>query len=127
MIALQILFLCVPTLWELWNDRKGDFNKQADVYIRVGLMAGGAFPIHGFSWFEFASGFFLSAAIFFMFFDYLINIILYRNNVINYANWFSYTGKSGVVDNIPFWKKLNPWLKFSIRLVTLITAIIIYL
>lgn len=123
--VLSFLLLCVPTIWELRNDANGDANKKQDVLIRATIMLGVSFMCVSFGK-NFFTSLNLSVAIHFAVFDYFINIILYHNNAIDYANWFSYSSKSGVVDNIGFWRKMNPWGKFAIRLGYFIIAIILY-
>lgn len=81
--------LLLPTLWEWWNDRKGDFNKTEDVYYRGALMlAVGVFPwLCGVNYLAAVNG---SLALFFLLFDYGINFILGRKP------WFEYLSKSKV-------------------------------
>ena len=122
----------IATIFEWFNDRKGDLNKDEDVFVRLLLLWFEAFALHFIFGKPVWSCFLLSASVFFFVFDYWIAYTLIKNGTIEPPrgvkyHWFSYTGKSGVVDNVPFWKKMNPWAKFSIRLLTLITAIIIYL
>jgi hypothetical protein len=125
-LTISILSLFAPLVWESFDDSKGDHNKAQDVFLRcmIGLVAAlvNFFLIGK----PILDSFILSMAIHFMFFDYLINIILYKNDVIDYANWFSHTGKKGVIDNVPFWKNMNPWTKLYVRVGVLIAAIVIY-
>jgi hypothetical protein len=128
MTIVSILTLFSPLLWELYNDLNGETveEKMNDVLWRLLLTAVAALTNFFLIGKPILDSFILSMAIHFMFFDYLINIILYKNNVIDYANWFSHTGKKGVIDNIGFWKKMNPWTKLLVRVGVLVMSILIY-
>lgn len=122
----------IATIWEVWNDRHGDLNKGADVLIRLILFGIEALILHWIFDKPHPDSLLLSAAIFFFTFDYAIAYVLIRNKVIEPRigggyTWFSYTGKKGFFDNIGIWKKAGPWLKFSVKLVVLITAIVIWI
>lgn len=125
--AVAILILFVPLVVELINDRRGDFNKSVDVVIRLI----NAITVGIFAYLIADKNILLAAnlaiGIHFMFFDYAINYILYRNKIIASPYWFSYTGKSGVIDNIKGWKHLNPWLKLFIRILYLAIALFLYI
>lgn len=123
---LSFILLSFPTVWELWNDKKGDLNKKRDVIIRALLMVSSALLCWCLLHQNFFASLNLSVAIFFLLFDYAINIVLYKNGVINNANWFSYTAKKGFVDNVPWWKQMNPWVKFGIRVLYFVGSIILY-
>lgn len=128
---VAFILLCAPTVWELISDRKGDLNKETDVFIRVGIMAGVSTDISHFTWAGFLVSFNLSAAIFFLFFDYAITYILIHNGTIELPRgskqtWFSYTAKSGFVDRVPNWKDANPWLKLGIRVLYFTGSAILY-
>lgn len=125
--SLGLFVLSVPLAWELWNDRKGDYNKGRGVIIRCLLFIVCALVVHYLTKHKLIVTFNLAAAIHFMFFDYAINYILYRNKIIASPYWFSYTGKSGVIDNIKGWKHLNPWLKLIIRVLYLSVALFLYI
>lgn len=107
--AISFLLLCVPLAYELWNDRKDDLNKVIDVFIRTGLVIVCAVP----AWFyghSYLSSIVLSGAIFFLMFDYLINIIMLRRK-----DFFSYLGTTSWVDRIKFWKEMKPLNRFFLR------------
>ena len=121
----------IATLWEVWNDAKGDIDKAFDVFIRVLLFTAEGVLVHWISHKPLIDCIILSFAIFFLCFDYLISYVLIKNGTLEPPrgvtyHWFSYTAKVGVIDNIPFWKQLNPWIKFGIRLIVFIGAIIIF-
>ena len=117
----------IATIYELWNDRNGDLNKSTDVVFRIVFLAVEAAALALIFDKNYHLSLLLSCSVFFLTFDYAINIILYKRGVIDYANWFSYTGKSGVVDTISFWKNMNPWVKFGIRLTVFIVALIVWI
>lgn len=132
---LGIINLIMPTGWELYNDRNGDKDKTKDVFVRYILMilAG----VINFFWITGKAVFdsvFLSAGINFMVFDYAISgWLIWRKTKgkpgiepprgVVY-HWFSYLSGSPF-DSI--WKGWNPWVRFAIRLIILITAIVIYI
>lgn len=122
----------VATLWEVWNDRHGDLNKAFDVFIRVLLFTAEGVALHFIFHKPLQDCIILSACFFFLVFDYLVCWVLIKNGVIEPRigggyTWFNYQAKSGVVDNIPFWKRMNPWVKLWIRLVVFIAAILIFI
>jgi hypothetical protein len=108
-----ILILLIPVTWEVIDDRKGDSNKGFDVFMRVSLGILCATS----RWFPNPyTAFILSMALHFFLFDYAINLVLGRQP------WFSYLGKTGVVDMLPFWRNLHPIVRFVIRLLVLLLA-----
>jgi hypothetical protein len=128
---ISIILLFAPTVLELFDDTKGDKNKAADVLLRcllgVGVALVGFFLIGK----PILDSFILSMAIHFMFFDYLITFILLRNGTIEQPrgvkyHWFSYTGKSGVIDNIKFWREMKPTTKLFARVGVLAVAVLIW-
>lgn len=124
---LAILILCLPLIWELWNDRNGDFNKKADVLFRALLIVNAGFIVWGFFNRNLFAAMNLSFAIHWLLFDYLIHIILYRNGVITSTAWFKYMGKSSKIDNISWWRNMNPWLRLQIRLTYFLISLYLYL
>ena len=120
------------TIYELWNDRRGDSNKSDDVIIRIALLCFEATALAlGFNR-PFIDSLLLTCSVFFLTFDYAIAYILIKNGTIEPPrgvkyHWFIYTGKSGYVDNIPLWKNMNPWLKFGLRLTVFAVALTIFI
>ena len=108
----------IATIWEVWNDRHGDTNKSEDVVLRCIWFIVEAATLRLFTHKPFFTCLLLSSAVFFLLFDYLVCYFLIRNKVIEVpgAHWFSYMGKSGVVDNLKFWRDMNPWLKLLVRM-----------
>ena len=119
---IALILLTVPTVWELWDDRNGDFNKKIDVWIRGALIV--VFSMFAFliSLRNIVGCMALSAGIHFMFFDYGIAYILGH-----VKDWFSYLGEKGFVDNISFWKGMKPKYRFVVRLVVFVFSIMLYL
>lgn len=116
----------IATLFEAYMDRNGDTNKAQDVWIRILLfvLEGALIKL------AFGGNVFLainlSAAFFFLTFDYLIHIILYRNGVIVSPEWFKYTGKSSKVDNLPIWKSIGPYGRLFVKLFYFLLAVWLY-
>lgn len=121
MAKIAIAFLCLlPTAWELYNDRNGENKKgkikdTAVLLVVTGLIAGlsywlGQSPV---------SAILLIFGIRVMFFDYAINVILYKRKVIEKPGsekWFSYVGES------TYWwdqlvVKVHPVTRFVVRVV----------
>lgn len=107
----------IALIWEVWNDKDGDFNKGNDIFVRLFLFLMEAMALVLITPWHFVACFMLSIAINFLTFDYIIAYVLIRNKVVEVpgAHWFSYMGKSGVVDNLKFWRGLNPWVKLLVR------------
>lgn len=122
MIALVTI---LPTLWELWNDRNGETRKDKarDFLIAVCLYAGIALAL----WWMFETNPLKSLALMLgvrvMLFDYAIAAILIRRGVI-VGRWFSYNGKTARFDRLV--ARVNPWVRFAIRLGLFVAAIIYY-
>lgn len=130
MAKIAIAFLCLlPTAWELYNDRNGENKKgkikdTAVLLVVTGLIAGlsywlGESPV---------SAILLIFGIRVMFFDYLINIILYKRKVIEKPGaekWFSYMGESTHwYDQLV--EKIDWRIRIITRSITLILTIIYY-
>jgi len=116
---LRVLLLrSIVTINELFNDRFGETlkDKKKDVYGRVFLTLAIS-AADAYTWYHYFANVALTFGIFVMFFDYGINILFRR------ADWFTYLGTS-TFDNL--WRTWNPWLRFGIRVVILLTSILIY-
>lgn len=132
--ALAVFILLTPTGWEIANDWKGDYDKARDRVI-WSLFAMAASAIN----FFFVTGkavfdsFILSWGMHFMVFDYIIAYVhLNKSKVVELPRgsthtWFTYLGSKGTVDNIGFWRKMNPKVRLIIRGVVLIGCIVIYI
>lgn len=128
--ALVVLMLLIPTLWELYEDRKGDFNKTRDVVVRYALAI--LVGIIHFFWVTGKPVFdtvFLSMGINFLIFDYAIAYILIKSGKIEAPrgisyHWFFYLSHS------PFdslWYKWHPWVRFAVRVAVFGAALAIYI
>jgi hypothetical protein len=125
---LVMIFVMVPVLWELYNDRNGDLNKKKDVFMRAMLFAWAGAVINILTGVSAVICILLSIGTFFLLFDYLIVIVLKHNKVISpTANWFTYLGKKGYVDNIFLWKRLGPWGRFITKVVVFTISLVLYL
>lgn len=127
-VLLTILILCIPTVSEIIDDRNGETSEQKkkDVFVRAMLMmvsAGVATAIVQTSlnlWplvITYFKCWFLSFAIFFLFFDYLINLILGRKP------WYSYLSKSPL-DKL--WSGWDWMFRMGIRIAVFIAALLFY-
>lgn len=129
-----VLLLFAPLIWEVNNDKNGDAHisrgpihlpsKKIDVFVRIliALIAGEITSI--LAGVPLSKAVFLSGAIHFFFFDYIIAYILIKKGIIK-GHWYSYLGSKGM-DNTEFWKNLSPTNKFLAKLIILIIAIITY-
>ena len=131
-MILAILLLSSPTVIELYGDRHGDFNKKEDVIYRFLFMTGFSILVWIILKFNVLIAFNLSIAIHFAFFDYIIAYILIKNGIIEpprgvRLHWFTYVGKSGVVDNFKFWRNMRCGWRFAIRLTYLAVSLLILL
>lgn len=128
---LSFIILFFPTIWELADDERGDNNKTSDTISRLAFTSSAGAAAHYISGENWLTAFNLSLAIHFAFFDYCIAAILIRNGTLEPPrgvkySWFDYSGKKGVIDNISFWKNLNPYVKLLIRVSYFVIAIILY-
>lgn len=107
--VLAMVLLCIPTAWELWEDRDGDVNKKLDVFVRCILVAASAvYPWyigHGY-----IASVFMAGGIFAMVFDYLENKINLKRK-----DWFSFLGTTSEQDKIKWWRNMKPLNRFYIR------------
>lgn len=108
--SISFMILFYPVYWEVRDDRRGDFDKALDVFVRAVLIIG----VGGVSYLlrEITNGHFeyvsfkytmwrvlkpilTSGVIFFMFFDYCINYVLGHKLMftINGDGWLQYTGR----------------------------------
>ena len=121
----------IAAIWEVYNDRHGDLNKSQDVLIRCALLLIETLILHFIFGKPLFDCFLLSVAVFTFVFDYAIGYVLIKNKVVEPRrgtsySWFTYTAKKGFFDNIPLWKKANPWVKFAIKLSFLIIAVVVF-
>jgi hypothetical protein len=123
-----ILFLFIPLISEVMNDAKGDLNKLKDVWVRFFLTLVGSMFAVALTDHNYLLALNLSLAIHFFLFDYIVTAVLIKNKVIEVsgAHWFSYMGKSSKVDNISWWRNMNPWGRFAIRLGYFIGSLVLY-
>jgi hypothetical protein len=121
----------IAVISEVWNDRNGDLHKGADVIVRILLLVCEAVILHAFFHKPILSCFILSSAIFFLLFDYAITYVLIKNGKLEPPlgvkyHWFSYMAKKGVIDNISWWRNMNPWGRFAIRLAYFVGSLVLY-
>lgn len=124
---VAIIILCLPTAVELYADRNGDTNKVMDTVVRIMMMIAVGLIVWGWLGKNMFVAMNMSFAIFFLIFDYAIHVILYRNGVITSPAWFKYMGRSSKIDNISWWRNMNPWLKLIIRILYLAIALFLYI
>lgn len=126
MTLLSIILLAFPLLYHLVNDRNGEKPSEKSIDILIVSLIAIAASVVGFfiSDKPIIDGLFLSFAIHFMFFDYLIVVILKKRGVIETKqSAFEYLGSSYTDDVLRQW---SPWTRFWIKIGQLIVAIIIY-
>lgn len=126
MILSLVLFLIlsIPTIYEIWNEKKGEPLKMKwlSMFVRVVIAIGSTWVAAVFKndnlLLDLIKCGIMAFAIFFLTFDYVINIILGRKP------WFSYLSKSPL-DKL--FGKVNWKVRMAIRLIVFITAIIIWI
>lgn len=119
--VLAILLLCIPTVWELCDDHKGDSNHAFDVFVRCGLVV----LVSIFPWYighGYIASIFMAGGIFTISFDYLENAINLRRK-----DWFSYLGTTSVMDKIKPWLEMSPWYRFYLRLTIFTGSLVWYI
>lgn len=128
-ILLEIICLAIlsaPLIWEVRDDKHGDNNKIEDVVYRGALMLAAAGMVTVLTYHSYVGSLLMTFAIFFLVFDYAMNIRLVRSGIYAGVGWFAHLGKSSVLDRWEWWKNLNPWYRFAIRVGVLVVAIIVY-
>lgn len=104
--VLAMVLLCIPTVWELCDDHKGDSNHAFDVFIRVGLVL----LMSIFPWYighGYIASIFMAGGIFALVFDYLENAINLRRK-----DWFSFMGTTAKQDQVKWWRNMSPDHRF---------------
>src|SRR5688572_21076350 len=132
--ATQILGLCLlfgPYIWEIMNDKRGDFNTKFDTWFRALLMAIVATintAMNELTFRYFLKSLNMSFAIFFLLFDYTIAFLLIKNKIVELkgAYWFTYLSKLKKVDTWQPWQSLDPWTRLMIRAAYFVLALLIY-
>ena len=120
----------IATIWEVYNDRKGDFNKLFDVALRIGLISLEASLLVLLFHKPYIDCFLVSTSIFFLTFDYVVAYVLIKNGTLEPPrnvtyHWFAYTAKAGVFDNLKFWRNLNPYVKLAVKVSFFLLSILI--
>jgi len=134
-IFIAILVLCIILLftayvWEVINDAHGDVDKTKDVFIRIGIMLITAVPSWAFADRNYMASFYLALCIHFLLFDYTINIVLWKNIIIEKPeakNWFAYLGEKGKTDNWAPRRNMNPWKRLGVRVAFIVSAVALYI
>lgn len=138
MEVIGLLLLSTPLIWELNNDKDGDAHlvsigfgwtiesKTLDVFFRCGI----ALIVSWVNWFIGNNGFFqslfMSFAIHFLFFDYIIIYILKERGIITpSAKWWDYLGSKGM-DTKEWWKNKTWPVRMAVKIAVFIIACIIY-
>lgn len=132
MISLALLILTFPTDFELYRERNGEDPKKKgrSMTVRALLMsvcALGAAWILGLTWLVYFKCLLLSFAIFFLFFDYAVILILVHRGIVELPKgekWYTYLSKSPL-DKL--FAKVNWKVRMGIRVIVFITAIIIWI
>lgn len=119
--TILFLILFAPLVWELIDDKRGDRNKKIDVLWRVLIGAAASAFVWLFSRHSLAETAFMCFAIFFLIFDYGINLVLRRPNPFSYLST-----KTGSIDRIKWWVKIGPWWRFAVRMAIFAVALINY-
>lgn len=119
-ICFIILF--APLIVEVRDDRNGDHNKKMDVLWRILIGAGASVFVWLFTGHSLFEAALMCFAIFFLLFDYLINLVLKRPDP------FAYLSKTtGTIDRIPWWVNIGTWWRFAVKIGVFMTALLIYI
>lgn len=134
--VIAFFVLSIPTDWELWSERKGEDPKKKgrSMTVRALLMmicaavATGIITPKIYPWvtsvhlwpltLTYLKCLFLSFAIFFVVFDYAINLILGRKP------WFSYLSNSPM-DRL--FSKVNWKVRMGVRVIVFTGALIVFM
>jgi len=137
---LKIVGLCLlaaPLVWEITNDKDGDahltrglfkpyriLSKRLDIATRISIAtAAGMFNWY-FNGVNFFKSVFLSGALHFFLFDYIIAFVLIARGVV-VGHWFTYLGSKGM-DNVYHWKTMDPVGRLIVRALVFALALAIY-
>lgn len=120
-------FLCLlPTAWEVFDDRKGETKKgkRRDAFITLAMCLALAMLSNFMQlpWYSVA----MVLVWRFLLFDYAINYVLNRNEVIHAPKWWDYSGKTAAFDKWNVWENLNWVLKAVIKVAVFIAASWVY-
>ena len=117
-IITPILFS--PLIWELFNDKQGDIHPNNDWMMRGIMMVASATLVSLFGTKGFFPALGLSLGIFFLLFDYLINIVNGKKQ------WWSALSPTAIPDKWEYWAA-TPWYsRLLIRIIVFGTAFSIY-
>jgi hypothetical protein len=120
---LLVLFASIPLDIQLLNDAWGEKRKGNDVIVLTALTIMMSILVN--KWVHWYSFPFLVWAWHFTFFDYLINILLYRNQIGTVqAKWWDYLGHS-TIDSL--WRDWDWRVRAAIRGVNLILCIYLFI
>jgi hypothetical protein len=138
--AIGLALLCVPLIWELWNDKDGDahisraewnanvqmLSKKVDIFARCTMAITASVVNYVLGINSIIPSLFMSGAIHFLIFDYAIVYILIKNGVISpFARWWDYLGTKGM-DNYEWWKGKSWQVRMVIKIAVFIIACLIY-
>lgn len=128
---LVVLLLAAPILWEVQDDKEGDFNKQEDVIIRICIALGAsglnmllrfAISLPNMEWHYIFKPIALSFGLFFFIFDYWI-----ASKFVEPDKVYRYLGAEGKFDSNKYWVALGPDGRFCLKLIVLVASIIYYI
>ena len=120
MELLFLILLCIPLIWELVDDKKGDIHPNNDWLIRGGLMLLSSAIASYFTHRGFVQSLFLSFAIFSLFFPYLYNIFNKKKP------WYNYLSKTAILDKWEYWSGIPWFARMFILLIVFGTAFTVY-
>ncbi len=104
-----IACLCLPLLWELWDDRNGEKHPNNDWALRALFMVLGSGLASLFSHkHNMIQNLLLSLGIFVFFFPYLMNIVHLKRKVTTDKKWWDHLSKDAWPDNQDWWNGI-PW------------------
>lgn len=99
---IALIILCIPLIWELIDDKKGDLHPNKDWVIRGGLMLITSALTLLFVDRGFLQAFGMSFGIFVLFFPYLYNIFNKKKP------WYNYLSLTAFPDKLTIWR-MTPW------------------
>lgn len=115
------MILSAPLIREIPDDAKGDPDKKKDVWIRILIGAVASIFVWLISRHSLIGSAAMCFALFFLTFDYLINLVLKRPDPFGYLS-----KTTGDIDRIKWWVKIGPWWRFAVKFAFFAAALVVY-